>query len=82
MYRLTHYGRSRRPLPGVPWRDLTDEEYATVVKNHPGMEEQDYFFKAEEEIYGASDTGPRKPRQLNPVADSLEPVEAEEQADG
>jgi hypothetical protein len=49
MYRLTHFGKTRRGIPGVPWRDLSDAEYRAAVKANPGMEDQGYFVKVEEE---------------------------------
>jgi hypothetical protein len=49
MYKLTRFGQSRLALSGVPWRDLSDEEYAKAVEKHPGMEEHGYFVKVVEE---------------------------------
>lgn len=51
-YKLTAYAKTRKNLPGVPWRDLSDEEYAAAVEANPGMEEQGYFEKAIEEEDG------------------------------
>lgn len=68
-YRLTAYGKSRRNLPGVPWRDLSAEEYAAACAANPGMEERGYFELAVEES-----TPPSSRRQTK--AD--EPVTAEE----
>lgn len=48
MWILTPFGKTRLPLVGVKWGDLTDEEYAAAVARHPGMEEQGYFDKVEE----------------------------------
>jgi hypothetical protein len=49
IYKLTPFAKTRRGLPGVPWRDLTPEEYAAALERHPGMEEHGYFEQAEEE---------------------------------
>lgn len=46
-YKLTAFGRSRLALSRVPWRDLSDEEFAAAVARHPGMEEHGYFVKEE-----------------------------------
>lgn len=48
IYKLTSFAKTRRPLPGVAWRDLSDEEYKAACERHPGMEEQGYFEKVDE----------------------------------
>lgn len=48
MYKLTPYGQTRKGLRGVPWRDLSDEEYAAAVARHPGMQDHGYFEQAPE----------------------------------
>jgi hypothetical protein len=48
-YRLTAFGKTRLPLPGVPWRDLTVEEFGAAKARHPGIENQGYFEQAEDE---------------------------------
>jgi len=50
MYKLTRFGQSRLALSGVPWRDLTDEEFAKALEKHPGMEEHGYFVQVVEEV--------------------------------
>ena len=42
-WKLTPYGQTRTGLPGVPWRDLTAEEFAAAEKLHPGIRERGYF---------------------------------------
>lgn len=42
-YVLTPYGKTRRRLAGVPWRDLSDAEYKAATALHPDMEVQGYF---------------------------------------
>jgi hypothetical protein len=42
-WKLTGYGRTRYPLPGVPWRDLSDAEMAAAEEAHPGIGERGYF---------------------------------------
>lgn len=46
-YRLTSYGKTRLGLPGIPWRDMSDEEFAAAVARHPGIEDKGYFVKDE-----------------------------------
>lgn len=43
MYVLTAFGKTRMPLAGVPWRDLSDREFADARRKHPGIEDQGYF---------------------------------------
>lgn len=43
MWKLTEWGASRYGLPGVPWRDLTDEEFAAAEALHPEIRERGYF---------------------------------------
>lgn len=54
MYKLTPYGKSRRGLPGVNWRDLTDEEYAAALAANPGMDQRGYF----EHVANVADLAP------------------------
>lgn len=42
-WKLTEWGKTRMPLPGIPWRDMTDEEFATACASTPGLEERGYF---------------------------------------
>ncbi len=48
-WKLTAFAKTRLPLVGVNWRDLSDEEYAAALAMHPGMDEQGYFEHVEEE---------------------------------
>ena len=45
MWKLTCWAKTRDPLPGVPWRDMTDEEFATVEAMFPegALRERGYF---------------------------------------
>lgn len=43
MWKLTEYGKSRVGLPGVPWQDLTNAEFAAAKRLHPGIQERGYF---------------------------------------
>ena len=42
-WRLTEWGKTRMPLPGIPWRDMTDEEFAAASSAAPGLDERGYF---------------------------------------
>lgn len=75
-YKLTPYARSRRPLPGVPWRDLTSEEYDAALAANPGMDQRGYFEPAEDEGTQAPSPSPRRSTKAD------EPVTAEESTDG
>lgn len=48
-WKLTAYAKTRMNLPGVQWRDLSDDEYAAAVEANPGMEDKGYFEKEPEE---------------------------------
>ena len=43
---LTRWAKTRRPLAGVPWRDLTDEEFASAEVRYPSLRAQGYFEQA------------------------------------
>lgn len=73
-YRLTAYGKSRRGLPGVPWRDLTAAEYKAACAANPGMDERGYFEPITEEDTSSPPSSAR--RQAKD-----EPVTAEENSD-
>lgn len=47
VWKLTPYGKTRRPLAGVPWRDLSVEEMAEAQQLHPGIEDNGCFELAE-----------------------------------
>lgn len=74
-YKLTSFGKAHQALPGVPWRDLTAEEYEAAVARHPGMEDHGYFARVED----AEEETPAKPRRTS-HADAVKP--AEENTDG
>lgn len=59
MWIPTPFAKTRRALPGLPWRPLTDEQYEAACKLHPGIEDQGYFFKEEPKPVEAD---PRKRR--------------------
>lgn len=74
-YSLTRYGKTRLPLPGVPWRDLSDEEMAAAIARHPGMETQGYFMRVEEEENTPSSSSRRRqtqPEDVAPVEESTD----------
>lgn len=48
MWKLTAYAKTRRPITGVNWRDLTDEEYEAALAANPGMDQRGYFEHVEE----------------------------------
>lgn len=75
-WRLTRYATTRRSLPGVPWRDLTDEEYESALAANPGMDQRGYFEPVEDEGTQAPSPSPRRPTKAD------EPVTAEESTDG
>ena len=43
MWKLTDWGQTRMPLTGVPWRDLSDEEFAAAEARYPELRERGYF---------------------------------------
>lgn len=49
-WKLTEWAETRTPLTGVPWRDLTDEEFAAAEALFPegALREQGYFVKVVE----------------------------------
>lgn len=75
-YKLTPFGKTRLPLPGVPWRDLSDEEMAAAVARHPGIEEQGYFEKVVEEEETAPSSSSRRrtaqPEDVTPAEESTD----------
>jgi hypothetical protein len=75
-YRLTDYGKGRRALAGVPWRDLTDDEMAAAEARYPGIGGRGYF---EQEQPAVTPLRPAVPRRSRGTG---EPVEAIEMAAG
>lgn len=47
--RLTAYGETRTALPGVPWRDLADDEWADACLLYPSIGDLGYFEQAHDE---------------------------------
>ena len=47
-WKLTDYGKTRVPLMGVEWRDLSDAEFAAAETRHPELRERGYFEQAAE----------------------------------
>lgn len=42
-WKLTSWGQTRMPLTGVPWRDLSDAEFAAAEERHPEIRDRGYF---------------------------------------
>lgn len=42
-WKLTAWARTREGLAGVPWRDLSDDEYAAALDIYPELGERGYF---------------------------------------
>jgi len=45
---LTQWGRSRSGVSGVPWRTLTDDEYAAACELYPELPDRGYFTREPE----------------------------------
>lgn len=43
MWKLTDWGQTRMPLTGIPWRDLSDEEFVEAEARYPELRERGYF---------------------------------------
>lgn len=74
MWILTPFGKTRLALTGVPWRDLTDAEYAAAKRRHPGIEDQGYFshltaaeFEAQREAEVLTDMDSEEPPVTPPA---------------
>ena len=48
-WKLTPWGKTRFPLAGIPWRDMTDEEFAQATAQVPELEERGYFAREVEQ---------------------------------
>ena len=48
MYRLTKAGQRSKPLPGVPWREMTDAEFR-AAEAHAGGPLKRYFERVPDE---------------------------------
>lgn len=71
-WKLTSWGATRMPLPGVPWRDLSDEEFAAAEWRYPELRERGYF-EAEPAEEAAR---PAARRQRTSAAPAPEPAPA------
>ncbi len=45
---LTAWAQTRQGLAGIPWRDLTDDEYAAALRLYPELGDRGYFEPAGE----------------------------------
>lgn len=59
-WNLTAWGRSRLPLTGVPWRELTDEEFAAAEILYPEIQERGYFERVTEVTVEGPSVRPRR----------------------
>lgn len=68
-WKLTDWAKTRSPATGVPWRDLTDKEFAAVEALFPKgvLREHGYFYhempKEEEPPAPARRTGRAEPEE-------------------
>jgi hypothetical protein len=46
-YQLTAFAKTREPLNRVPWRDLSDEEFAVANALYDGLLEERGYFEPE-----------------------------------
>jgi len=75
VWKLTSWAKTRSPLSGIPWRDLTDEEFEAAEAQFPEglLREAGYFYREErpdedgEESEDVEPSGPRRqrPRRVN-----------------
>ncbi len=64
MWKLTCWAKTRDPLPGVPWRDMTDEEFAAVEALFPeGTLRARGYFKHVETPPAAEESDPAPARR-------------------
>ena len=74
-YRLTAEGQACSPIPGVPWRDLTDDEFAAISAAYDAGFPPDQagslrrFF--ERDPGDKSETSERRPRRPSSRGDAL-----------
>ena len=50
-WKLSAWGQTRMPLTGIPWRDLTDEEFAAAEARYPELRDRGYFERVGEEVF-------------------------------
>lgn len=64
-WRLTEWGKTRLPLPGIPWRDMSDAEFAEALVVYPDLRSRRYFAHLAETREPATLPAPRfAPAQL------------------
>jgi hypothetical protein len=56
-WKLTSFGERFQPLPHVPWRDLSDEEFALAEGRYPELRERRYFEQVIEPARGRGGEG-------------------------
>lgn len=60
-YRLTEWAKTRVAVYGVPWRDLSDEEFRAADELHGGvLVERGYFEPVEDESPDQAAPAPRR----------------------
>ena len=62
-WKLSAWGMTRMPLTGIPWRDLTDEEFAAAEERYPELRGRGYFEETEEVT---EDGAPRRSPSATP----------------
>ncbi len=74
-WKLTTYGKTRAGVPGVPWRDLSDEEFAAAeALFEPGVLRSREYFEHVEDVQFVSTA---EPPYFEPAAESApEPAPA------
>jgi len=63
-WKLTPYGQTRTGLPGVPWRDLSPEEFASAEKLHPGIRDRGYFEREKPPVEPVADESAAAPQEV------------------
>lgn len=61
-WHLTDYAKTRTPIPGVPWRDLSDEEFAQLDVDGV-FEARGYWTRAEETVIEEPSPPPKARRK-------------------
>lgn len=73
-WKLTTYGKTRAGVPGVPWRDLSDEEFAAAEALFaPGVLRAREYFEHVEDVQFVS---PGEPPYFDPEAAEAAPEPA------
>lgn len=47
-WKLTPWGKTRAGVTGIPWRDLTDDEFMAIEELHPEIRDRGYFVHEED----------------------------------